>query len=71
MCCNVSKLTVNIYTRGDNSQKKATLANVKPMIIPGAVMSMIRRRPTISIYLSATSVKMKFVPATMRETAVG
>ena len=34
-------------------------------------MSMMRRRPTMSMYLRATRVKMKFVPETMRPTAVG
>jgi len=47
------------------------LARVKPKIMPGAENTMIFRRPTISIYFNATSVKMKFVPLTMSPTAVG
>lgn len=39
--------------------------------MPGADQSMILRRPMMSMYLSAMSVKMKFVPETMSPTAVG
>lgn len=54
-----------------NVQWKDMLARVRPTIIPGADKIMIRRRPTISMYLSATSVKRKFVPAMISPTAVG
>ena len=39
--------------------------------MPGAEMIMILRRPIMSMYFNAKSVKMKFVPETMRPTAVG
>ena len=44
---------------------------MRPKTMPGAEMSMMRRRPTMSMYLRATRVKTKFVPETMRPTAVG
>jgi len=47
------------------------LANVNPNIIPGADITMIFRRPTISIYFNATSVNIKLVPETISPTAVG
>ena len=46
-------------------------ASVRPKTMPGAERSMMRRRPTMSMYLSATRVKTNFVPETMRPTAVG
>ena len=46
-------------------------ARVRPNIMPGEVQTMIFLRPMMSIYLSATSVKTKLVPATISPTAVG
>lgn len=47
------------------------LASVSPTTMPGAENTMILRRPMMSMYLSAKSVKRKFVPETMSPTAVG
>ena len=52
-------------------QWKAMLARTRPTTMPGADQSMILRRPMMSMYFSAKSVKMKFVPETIRPTAVG
>ena len=56
---------------GGDVQWKATEARTRPTIMPGAVQIMILRRPMMSMYWSAKSVKMKFVPEMMRPTAVG
>lgn len=52
-------------------QKNDILAKVSPMTIPGEETIMIFRRPMMSMYLSANNVNRKFVPETMRPTAVG
>ena len=54
-----------------HAQWNDILASTSPITIPGAEKIMIFRLPMISMYLSAKSVKMKFVPETMRPTAVG
>lgn len=54
-----------------NAQKKKMLAKVSPNTIPGALHTIIRLLPIVSIHLRATRVKMKFVPETMSPTAVG
>lgn len=54
-----------------HAQKNEILAKTSPTTIPGAEKIMIFRRPMMSMYLSAKSVKRKLVPETMRPTAVG
>jgi hypothetical protein len=47
------------------------LANTKPKIIPGEEHTMILLLPMISMYFSAKRVNRRFVPATIKPTAVG
>ena len=54
-----------------NSQWKAMLARVSPTTMPGADQIMIFRRPIMSMYFRANSVKTKLVTETIRPTAVG
>ena len=62
------------WSKGQNDeyvQWKEILARVRPTIMPGAEKIMILRRPIMSMYFSAKSVNRKFVPDTIRPTAVG
>ena len=52
------------------SQWKEMAATTRPTIIPGAEKTMIFRRPMMSMYFSAKSVKTKFVPETIKLTAM-
>jgi hypothetical protein len=54
-----------------HSQKNEILASVSPTTIPGALQIIIFLLPILSIHLRAISVKIKFVPDTIRPTAVG
>ena len=47
------------------------LATTSPITIPGAEKIMIFLRPMMSMYFNAKSVNTKFVPETIRPTAVG
>ena len=57
--------------RRSDAQWKATAASTRPKIMHGTVQSKIFRRPMVSMYFRATRLKRKFVPETMRLTAVG
>lgn len=54
-----------------DAQKKDMLATTSPITIPGAEKIMIFLRPMMSMYFNAKSVNTKFVPETIRPTAVG
>ena len=52
------------------SQWNEMAATTRPIIIPGAENIMILRRPMMSMYFNAKSVKTKFVPETIKLTAM-